>query len=215
MRYVNDEAGEIRASDGERDEVAARLSGAVGRGQLTLAEFSERVAATYGSRTRGELDRVIADLPVAPQSSAPQSPAPQPAGSPASGLPAYGAQPGTGMAVRPKRRWSVAVVGGIRRTGHWRVPERSVTVTLVGGADLNLRDAQLEAPRVEITHVSIVGGIQLRVPPGVRVEVEGFTVLGGKSLKLDEAAIHPSAPTIVVRGFCLLGGIDVRTALAV
>jgi uncharacterized protein DUF1707 len=190
MRYVSEEAGEIRASDGERDEIAARLSHAVGRGQLTLAEFSSRVEAAYASRTRGELDKLVTDL----------APLPQPASTPA---PAQGE--------RPKPNWSVSIVGGTSRKGRFRQAARSIYVTLIGGIDMDMRNAELDAQRVEITHVSIIGGVSLRVPPGVRVEINGFTLIGGKSLRVDETSIHPNAPTIVINGFALIGGIDVKT----
>jgi hypothetical protein len=52
----------LRASDAERGEVVQRLNAAVGEGRLTLAEFSDRVDSVYGSRTRGELVPLVADL---------------------------------------------------------------------------------------------------------------------------------------------------------
>jgi hypothetical protein len=42
----------IRASDGEREAVIARLNAAVGEGRLDIEEFSERVEVAYASRTR-------------------------------------------------------------------------------------------------------------------------------------------------------------------
>lgn len=50
-------------SDADRESVVRRLRRAVGEGRLTLAEFDERVAATYAARTRGDLDELTADLP--------------------------------------------------------------------------------------------------------------------------------------------------------
>lgn len=194
MPYVTDEAGEIRASDGERQEIAARLNDAVGKGQLTLAEFSERVDTALAARTRGELEQVVADLPAAAVPAA--APVAAPAGA---------------AAERPKAQWSVALVGGTRRTGRWRVPERSIGVSIVGGADLNMRDAELSAPRVEITRYSLIGGVQLKVPRGVRIEVGGVTLIGGKDIRVDEAAVPPGAPVIALRVFTLLGGVSVRT----
>lgn len=57
---------ELRVSDVERTRVEERLRRAQEVGQLDLAEFDERVRATWAARTRGELERVIADLPEPP-----------------------------------------------------------------------------------------------------------------------------------------------------
>jgi hypothetical protein len=54
---------EIRASDGDRDKVAAALQEHMAEGRLTADEFNERLEQVYQSRTYGELEKVTADLP--------------------------------------------------------------------------------------------------------------------------------------------------------
>jgi hypothetical protein len=56
----------IRASDQERESVVDVLRDAYTDGRLTLDEFSERTAAAYAARTRGELQDLTGDLPVQP-----------------------------------------------------------------------------------------------------------------------------------------------------
>ena len=60
-------AAVIRASDGDREAVAARLNEAVGDGRLTLQEFSERLDRAYAARTRAayQLPSPTASEPVA------------------------------------------------------------------------------------------------------------------------------------------------------
>ncbi|HLU59387.1 MAG TPA: DUF1707 domain-containing protein [Pseudonocardia sp.] len=53
----------IRASDAEREAVAARLRDAASAGLLTIAEADERQAAAYAAVTRDELAPLTADLP--------------------------------------------------------------------------------------------------------------------------------------------------------
>ena len=60
-------------SDAERAAVQERLRDAVGAGQLDLHEFDERAKTLWASKTRGELDRLTADLPALPP---PPPPAP-------------------------------------------------------------------------------------------------------------------------------------------
>jgi DUF1707 SHOCT-like domain len=191
MPLVSDEAADIRASDDERDAAAARLSRAVGHGELTLSEFSSRVDTVYAARTRGELDKVVADLPAVPEA---------------------GAAPATvpvqeGVA---KPSWHVSLLGGMARKGRWRVPAKMIAVAIVGGVDLNLRDAELSAPETVLIKVALVGGVSIVVPRGVRVRVEGITLIGGRDIRVDEGAIHTGAPTIVIKAYVLLGGVSVK-----
>jgi hypothetical protein len=54
---------EIRASDADRDRVAAELREHSVEGRITMDELNERLEATYSARTLGELQVVTADLP--------------------------------------------------------------------------------------------------------------------------------------------------------
>jgi hypothetical protein len=56
----------MRISDAERNAVQERLRQAHDIGQLDLGEFDDRVRSVWAARTRGELARVTADLPVPP-----------------------------------------------------------------------------------------------------------------------------------------------------
>lgn len=179
MTETPDSAG-VRASDAEREDVAAQLGRAVGEGRLTLAEFSDRVGQAHAATTRGELVPLTADLPAV--------------------------APPRGAAGRTS--WSVSPIGGMVRKGSWRVPAKSVAISLIGGASLDLTDAEFAAPEVVMTRFSIIGGIDARVPAGVRVEVEGFSLLGGHSVRLP--APSPGAPVLRLRLFSLIGGVSVR-----
>jgi hypothetical protein len=174
---------DVRASDAEREAVVGRLNVAVGEGRLTLDEFSTRLGITYAATTRGELEPIVADLPAS-------SPAP--------------------TTVDGRTEWHVTPLGGMRRSGAWRVPATTTAVTLIGGADLDLRDAELAAPVVTVTKISLIGGMRVTVPPGVRVEVSGFSLIGGK--RVTDAPAPAGAPTLRLRGFSLIGGIRVRSS---
>ena len=53
----------IRASDAERERVAAMVSDAAGAGRLTLAEAEQRLESIYAAKYRAELHQYVADLP--------------------------------------------------------------------------------------------------------------------------------------------------------
>jgi hypothetical protein len=79
-------AGGYRVGDADRNRTADLLKEAHAAGYLTLEEVDERLGAALAARTRGELDRLVADLP--PEWRASQGPARPPAGPPGRRRPA-------------------------------------------------------------------------------------------------------------------------------
>lgn len=171
----------MRASDVERDEVLVRLHGAFAEGRLTEAELDERTATALAARTRAELDRLLTDLPVAAVRTA--------------------APPST----RPGRM-QVAYKDSVRRGGRWRVPDGYTAVIYKGGGLLDLRAAELEGPVTRIRALAYKSTIEIIVPPGVRVEVDGF----GVSSEV-HGDLAPNAPVIQIRGFAYKGRIDAHS----
>jgi Domain of unknown function (DUF1707) len=55
----------VRASDQDRELIAAALGRHYAVGRLTLEEFQERLDRAYAAKTLGELDDVMTDLPKA------------------------------------------------------------------------------------------------------------------------------------------------------
>jgi hypothetical protein len=55
---------DMRVSDADRGLVQDRLQRAHEIGQLDLGEYDERVRSAWAARTRGELERLVVDLPV-------------------------------------------------------------------------------------------------------------------------------------------------------
>jgi Domain of unknown function (DUF1707) len=70
-------AGGYRVGDADRNRTVELLKEAHAAGYLTLEEADERLGAALAARTRGELDRLVADLP--PEWRAGQEPARTPA----------------------------------------------------------------------------------------------------------------------------------------
>ena len=56
-------AGGYRVGDADRDRTTDLLKEAHAAGYLTLEETDERLGTALAARTRGELDRLVADLP--------------------------------------------------------------------------------------------------------------------------------------------------------
>jgi hypothetical protein len=190
----------VRASDAERDAVVGRLNRAVGEGRLTMDEFSGRLELAYAARTRGELDPLLRDLPADSGYTVPAA---------ASGTAAVSGTAVSGSSQGSDTHWNISPIGGIRHRGHWRVPRHTVAIGVLGGVDVDLGEAELAAPEVMITKVSIIGGVSVRVPPGVRVEVSNFSILGGRNVNLG-GPLAPNAPVVHIRSFSIIGGVNVR-----
>jgi len=182
-------AAGIRASDAERDATLERLSAATGDGRLTLEEFSQRMDRATTAKTRTELDHLVADLPTGPG-------------------PAGGAVAGRGPG---GPSWHISPIGGLSVSGPWRMERSVIVVSLIGGADLDLSQAQLAAPEVTLTKVSLLGGVSIGVPPGIRVEASGFSLIGGTSVDAGPEP-GPGAPTVHIRAFSLLGATRIYRA---
>jgi hypothetical protein len=185
---------DVRASDAERDAVVGRLNQSVGEGRLTMDEFSERLERAYAARTRGDLDPLLRDLPTGVGA--------VPAATSGTAVVSGGGQ---GKDIR----WNISPIGGIRHRGRWRVPRHTVAIGVLGGVDVDLSEAELAAPEVMITKVSVIGGVSVRVAQGMRVEVSNFCILGGRDVNLG-GPLAPNAPVLHIRSFSIIGGVKVR-----
>ncbi|KAF4408830.1 DUF1707 SHOCT-like domain-containing protein [Streptomyces lycii] len=196
---------ELRASDADRERVVEVLREALAEGRLDMDEFDQRLDAAYTSRTYGELEPLTRDLPV--PGGPPVAP-PLPADRRAAGSPARWSERIGG---RPSSTYGVGILGGFQRKGGWVVPRRFTAVTVMGGGEIDLRDARFEDREVVIRCFAVMGGASVVVPPGVEVDVRGIGIMGGfdQSGADDHELPVPGAPRVVVTGFAFWGGVGV------
>lgn len=189
--------GHLRASDADRERVAEILRTAAGDGRLTLEELDERLDTVYKAKTYAELEPVTRDLPqhghVAP---------PAVADARLADPRRFGGTPG-GSPV------AVAIMSGFSRKGDWVVPRELTCVTIMGGGELDMRDARFEEPTVRINVFALMGGIEITVPEDAHVRVNGIGVMGAFDHHVTGEG-QVSGPTIIINGLALLSGIDVR-----
>lgn len=167
---------EQRASDADRERVGTRLRDAAADGRLTVDELDERLGLAYTARTTVELDRLTRDL-----------------GAPA---PAARAQP---------RRRLVAVMSGAALRGRVRLEGVLRVVAVMGGAEIDLREAELVDGELTVRVLALMGGVGLIVPPGVEVDVHDVVAfMGGRDSSVPAAPA--GAPRVRVTGFVMMGG---------
>jgi hypothetical protein len=183
--------GRLRISDAERHQVAEVLRQAAGEGRLDLEELDERLEATYAARTYADLVPITQDLP-----------AERPAQPPAQ-------RPVTGPATRYES--SVAVMSGVDRKGVWEVGPTHTALSVMGGVDIDLREAIFTGPEVVITANTLMGGIDVIVNEHTRVVVEGVGIMGTFDQARDkvEARLTDGSPIVRVRGVAIMGAVTV------
>jgi hypothetical protein len=188
----------MRASDADRDRIADQLREALADGRLTPEEHSDRLDAVYQAKTYAELAPIVHDLPATGGVGAPQSPpvVSDDLPAPHSGAPNI-----------------IAILSGAQRKGRWLMEPQTNVVTVCGGVELDLRQAVLSRREVTINIVALMGGVDITVPPGVRVVDSMASVLGGTSVPPDDT-VAPDAPVIRLTGMNLLSGVNVKRRTA-
>ena len=81
-------------------------------------------------------------------------------------------------------------------------------VAFMGGFDIDLREADIDGNSATITVSALMGGGVIRVPESWAVSMRVTAFMGGHSLKTRETG--PIQKTLVVKGFALMGGVEVR-----
>ena len=103
----------------------------------------------------------------------------------------------------------VAIMSGAARKGHWEPAAKFRVLAVLGGAELDFRDADMLEGTTEVHVLAIMGGCNIIVPPDVAVQVNGVGFMGGFS----HLRHHPpddDAPLIKVRGLAVMGGVEVK-----
>jgi predicted membrane protein len=79
---------------------------------------------------------------------------------------------------------------------------------VMGGCDIDLRDAVPSAQPLVIQVFAMWGGIDIRVPPGWLVQNEAWPILGG----ILDSTTRPAIPThrVLLRGNAFMGGVEVK-----
>jgi hypothetical protein len=172
----------LRASDAERDRVAELLGEHAGAGRITLGELEDRVGRVYTATTRAELAELTSDLP-----------------SVATETPRKG----------KVQRWFIAIMGGSTRRGRMRLSGYVNAIAIMGGDEIDLREAQFDGDEIVINVFCLMGGNDIFIPDTVEVETSGMAIMGGNDERGSSRRPRPGAPLVRVRSFALMGGTDV------
>jgi hypothetical protein len=185
-----------------RDQVVQDLGEHFAQDRLTLPEYERRVELAYRASSNDAVRDLLNDLtPPAPVRFAQPSTVAAPD------------QSRVASRVGTSTKNFLALMSGVVRRGTWTVPTRIRAFACMGGIGLDLRDAKLTGPVTDIWIFALMGGVEIIVPPDVRLESDGFAIMGGFEDQLKEAASNdPNAPVIRVHGLAIMGGVEARVA---
>jgi hypothetical protein len=183
---VSESDDSVRVSDAERDATVRTLGEHAAVGRLTLDELEDRAGQALAARTRGDLAALTSDLP-------------------AEAAVQTGAAPAR---VRKPVRWMVAIMSGSQRHGRFRAVGSINAVAIMGGDEIDLREAEIEGGELAVNVFTIMGGANIYIPDTIEVEVGGFSLMGGNT-EVGRERIRPGAPLIRVRSYNLMGGVTI------
>jgi hypothetical protein len=175
---------DFRVSDAEREHVVGLLQKAIGRGLITLDEFTERTDTALAARTRSQLNAVLLDLPgmVLNERAAP---------------------------VVQDRQELKATMSAVARKGNWAVPRQLVVRSRMGSTDLDFREASIPHAVVDIELDVTAGSVKLLLPEGATVNADGVE-LAASNLKDKVGTGANGRPHFVVHGAVRAGSVEIK-----
>jgi hypothetical protein len=170
---------------------------------ITMEDFESRIDVAHGATTTVEIRELLRDLPTGNL--------PAPVGATAQPVP--GAQYQVASLEHVKETgYAIAVLGGSHRKGRWSPARVTHTISILGGVNLDFREAALPPGVTEVKVYTIMGGVEVIVPPGLNVESHGIGILGGFDHTGDNIqALDTSAPVLRISGVAIMGGVEIKT----
>jgi len=177
---------ELRASHEDREAAVETLRVAAGDGRLSPAELDERLEAALNAKTHAELAILTADLP--------QSGRPAP------------------TAAKDLIRLE-SDAAALRRDGSWVVPRRIEANVTSGSVRLDLTQAVITQPVLEVDVSVRMGDVMIITKPGIVVDTDDVSVgMGTVTVKAPRGPHTPAILRVVVTGHVDMGSLRARPA---
>lgn len=202
LRAMSSPRPELRIGDRERDLVASVLQDALAEGRITLDELDARLDAALRARTYGDLDALVADLPVEPPSTA-----------------LTGTRPGVESRLTVAAGTSSAdrlVLdagwSSVTRNGRWEVPPFLQLNGAIGSIKLDCLQATALAPVTDVYVNGGMGHITLVLPDSWAVNRDRLSSSWGMASVKVPAQPGPGGALLMLRGSVGWGWLTVRHA---
>jgi hypothetical protein len=168
---------------------------------MGVDEFERRVDVAHRASTPDELKELLVDLPGGDL----------PAVRTESRVAPAGAGVGTGGALSTRENeYVVSILGGSQRKGRWSPARRTHAIAVLGGTQLDFREAVLPPGVTQVRVFALCGGVEIIVPPGLQVESRGVALLGGFDHMAEVPLVaDPETPMLEITGLALMSGVEV------
>jgi hypothetical protein len=103
----------------------------------------------------------------------------------------------------------MAIMSGAVRKGAWEPAELVQVISIMGGVELDFRDAVMFDGVTELEIRTIMGGVKVIVPDDIDVETEGMGIMGGFE-HFGHTTGDEDAPLLRITGFAIMGGVEVK-----
>jgi predicted membrane protein len=124
---------------------------------------------------------------------------------------------------RKSKTFSLAFMGGVERGKNetWKL-ESGTYFAFMGGIELDLRQAEIPAGNTFLDLTAIMGGIDVIVPPDLKVVADGMAVLGGVgffgkesggilgSVRYEQGMDLDTVKTLIIQARAIMGGIELK-----
>ncbi|MBC7850967.1 MAG: hypothetical protein H7Y31_14590 [Chitinophagaceae bacterium] len=104
-----------------------------------------------------------------------------------------------------------AVFGAVRKSVVSKNFRGGEIVSVFGGADINLSQADFKGSQIVIESVNIFGGTKLIVPGNWQIRSEAVAIFGGIEDKRSQIATSEPEKILILQGFVMFGGIEIKS----
>ena len=185
-----------------RERIIARLSEAFASGALEMDEFERRITLAHRTDSAGMLEDLVKDLAATPL----EANAALVTASPAVAALAH---------VAPSAEESAfSILGSIHRAGAWTPPRVLRVLSVMGQVELDFREAIFASGVSEVIVNTIMGQVDIIVPPMLAVEMHGSTIMGSfEHTQRSPVMADPDRPLLRVHGVAVMGAVTIKTRL--
>jgi len=191
---------EDRPTNTLRDEVIDQLIMNYSHGKLSYEAFERRLDQAMSSQNNVEINALVVDLELAVDKAFVENKNEN-----------FSANYSTvsGSDEKHEVDYVVNIFGGSNRSGQWSTAKEIRSITIFGGSTIDFSEADFCYPVVTMKVFCLFGGDDIYIPEEINVVSKVFCIFGGVD-NIAPSIVNRQAPTLVVEGLVIFGGIDIK-----
>lgn len=179
-----------------RARARSELGAAFAQSRFEVEELEARLERLESARSPRTIAALVTDLP------SEASPPAVPSETASKAL----------VPMRPRAR-IFSILSSTQRRGHWVPGERTEVISVLGSAEIDLREVDFPPQGLEIHLTVTLGSVEIFVLPGVLVQSDCVAILGNDEHDEPSEVAGPDAPKLHLTGWVFLGSVEVKERL--